>query len=75
MKRFEKKSFALLISRLNRLSLTERQRQVLELRTQGAALAAIALKLGISSERVRQIEARLKSRARIDAIRFRNRTE
>lgn len=64
LNRFDAKSFSDLTSGLNRVSLTARQRQVLELRAQGITLAAIAVRLGISTERVRQIEARLKSRAR-----------
>jgi hypothetical protein len=39
------------------------ERQVAELRTVGLTLQAIAKRLGVTSERVRQIEARLMSRA------------
>jgi DNA-directed RNA polymerase sigma subunit (sigma70/sigma32) len=49
---------------LDRSELTERQQQVLALRLIGGTLADIGLQLGISSERVRQIEARLMYLAR-----------
>lgn len=54
-----------LISRLDLLDLTERQRQVAELRIGGLSLQAIGKRLGVTSERVRQIEARLRTRARL----------
>jgi len=53
------------ISRLNSKALTERQRQVAELRTTGLSLQEIGSRLGITGERVRQVEARLRSRARL----------
>ena len=61
-------AFAALTSHLSRDKLSERQRQVLELRSAGMTLAEIGVQLGISSERVRQIEARLKSRARAQKL-------
>lgn len=45
-------------------TLTERQRQVTELRSTNLSYAAIGRKLGISGERVREIEMRLLRRAR-----------
>jgi len=45
-------------------TLTERQRQVTKLRSAGFTYAAIGRQLGISGERVRQIEMRLLRRAR-----------
>jgi len=51
------------VATLDRASLTQRQRQVAKLRSAGLSLAAIGTRLGISAERVRQIEARLMSRA------------
>lgn len=58
------KTFAELTAPLDRRLLSARQQQVLKLRTAGLTLAAIGEKLGITAERVRQIEARLSSRAR-----------
>lgn len=46
------------------LVLTERQRQVQEHRRAGLTYAAIARQLGISPERVRQIEMRVLTRMR-----------
>ena len=57
--------FGAIIARLDLHALTERQRQVAELRIAGLSLQAIGKRLGISGERVRQIEARLRTRARI----------
>jgi len=57
--------FRTVISRLNSKALTERQRQVAELRIAGLSLQAVGKRLGISGERVRQVEARLRSRARL----------
>jgi DNA-binding CsgD family transcriptional regulator len=57
--------FGALISRLDLGALTKRQRQVAELRTAGLSLQAIAKRLGVSGERVRQIEAHLRTRARL----------
>ena len=48
------------------LALTERQRQVTELRSAGLTYAEIGRRLGISEERVRQIEMQLRRRARLD---------
>ena len=47
-------------------TLTERQRQVTELRSAGLTYAAIGRQLGISGERVRQIEMRLLRRIRVN---------
>jgi len=57
--------FGAIISRLDLRALTKRQRQVAELRAAGLSLQAIGKRLGITSERVRQIEARLRTRARL----------
>jgi RNA polymerase sigma factor (sigma-70 family) len=57
--------FGAVISRLELQTLTKRQRQVAELRIAGLSLQEIGKRLGISAERVRQIEARLRSRAKI----------
>jgi RNA polymerase sigma factor (sigma-70 family) len=57
--------FGTVISHLELQALTERQRQVAELRIAGLSLQEIGKRLGISAERVRQIEARLRSRAKI----------
>jgi len=54
----------MVISRLELQALTKRQRQVAELRIAGLSLQEIGKRLGISAERVRQIEARLRSRAK-----------
>jgi len=51
-------------SKVDPQSLSPRQRQILELRLSGLTFTAIANRLGISSERVRQLEARIASRAR-----------
>jgi len=55
--------FRTVISRLDLQALTKRQRQVAELRIAGLSLQAIGERLGISGERVRQIEARLRTHA------------
>jgi DNA-binding CsgD family transcriptional regulator len=55
--------FAALISRLDLNALTLRQRQVAKLRAAGHSLRSIGARLAISAERVRQIEARLRSHA------------
>ena len=57
--------FGAIISCLDFRTLTERQRQVAELRKAGLSLRAIAERLGVTGERVRQIEARLRTRARL----------
>ena len=53
-----------MISHLDLKALTQRQRQVAELRIAGLSLQAVGKRLEISAERVRQIEARLRSRAK-----------
>ena len=63
--------FGAIIARLDRRAFTNRQRQVAELRTAGLSLQAIAERLGVSRERVRQIEARLRTRALLQHIRAR----
>ena len=45
---------------------TERQRQVTELRSAGFTYAAMGRRLGISGERVRQIEMQLLRRVRLN---------
>ena len=45
--------------------LTERQRQVLDCRSQNLSYAEVGRQLSISAERVRQIEARLRTMARL----------
>ncbi len=57
--------FGTMISHLDPKSLTRRQRQVAKLRIAGLSLQAIAKRLGITGERVRQIEARLRTQARL----------
>ena len=57
--------FGAMISHLDPKALTRRQRQVAELRIAGLSLQAIGKRLGISGERVRQIEARLRSRVKL----------
>lgn len=57
--------FGALISRLDTPALTKRQQQVAELRAAGLSLQAIAGRLGVTRERVRQIEAHLRTRARL----------
>ncbi len=61
--------FAAMISHLDLKAMTQRQRQVAELRVAGLSLRSIGERLGISGERVRQIEARLRSRARLAPLR------
>lgn len=56
--------FGMLVSRLDLRALTNRQRQVAKLRVAGFSLRAIGKRLGISGERVRQIEARVRRRAK-----------
>jgi DNA-directed RNA polymerase sigma subunit (sigma70/sigma32) len=62
-------NFGALISRLDLGALTKRQQQVAEFRTAGLSLQAIAERLDVSRERVRQIEARLRTRARLASLR------
>ena len=45
--------------------LTERQRKVLDCRSQNLSYAQVGRQLNISAERVRQIEARLRTMARL----------
>jgi RNA polymerase sigma factor (sigma-70 family) len=60
--------FKVAVSALDPKTLTKRQREVAKLRTAGLTLAEIGRQLGISGERVRQIEARLRSRAMIRVL-------
>jgi hypothetical protein len=53
------------ISNLDLTLLTNRQREVAELRKAGLGFTMIGFRLGISAERARQIAARLLSRARL----------
>jgi DNA-binding CsgD family transcriptional regulator len=57
--------FKAAVSALDAVMFTRRQRQVVKLRTAGFSFAEIGRRLRISGERVRQIEARLMSRANI----------
>ncbi|MBF6571271.1 MAG: hypothetical protein IVW54_20605 [Candidatus Binataceae bacterium] len=61
--------FGAMISHLDPKALTRRQRQVAELRIAGFSLQVIGKRLGISAERVRQIEARLRTRALLQRAR------
>lgn len=54
------------MSALDPARLTQRQRQVGELRIANLTLAEIATRIGVSSERVRQVEARLRSLSYIE---------
>lgn len=63
--------FGALVSHLDFDALTERQREVAKLRIAGLSLKAIGAQLGISGERVRQIESRIRSRARRSGAGFR----
>jgi len=53
-----------MISHPDLKALTQRQRQAAELRIAGLSLQAAGKRLEINGERVRQIEARLRSRAK-----------
>jgi DNA-binding CsgD family transcriptional regulator len=64
--RYWKVSAAAIASLTSAFTLTERQRQVMELRSAGLTYAAIGRQLGISEERVRQIEMRLLRRVRLN---------
>jgi DNA-binding CsgD family transcriptional regulator len=64
--RYWKFSAAAIASLNSAFTLTERQRQVTELRSAGLTYAAIGRQLGISGERVRQIEMRLLRRVRLN---------
>jgi DNA-directed RNA polymerase sigma subunit (sigma70/sigma32) len=52
-----------ILSLLRTTLLTERQRQVLDCRSQNLSYAEVGRQLKISAERVRQIEARLRTMA------------
>ena len=58
-------TFTSIVSRLDLRVLNERQRRVAELRIAGSSLEAIGERLGVSTGRVYQIEARLRTRARL----------
>jgi len=64
--RYWKFSAAAIASLTSAFTLTERQRQVTELRSAGLTYAAVGRQLGISGERVRQIEMRLLRRVRLN---------
>ena len=64
--RYWKISAAAIASLTSAFTLTERQRQVTELRSAGLTYAAVGRQLGISGERVRQIEMRLLRRVRLN---------
>ena len=64
--RYWKFSATAIASLTSAFTLTERQRQVTELRSVGLTYAAIGRQLGISGERVRQIEMRLLRRVRLN---------
>ena len=66
VERYWKFSAAAIASLTSAFTLTERQRQVTELRSAGLTYAAIGRQLGISGERVRQIEMRLLRRVRLN---------
>jgi DNA-directed RNA polymerase sigma subunit (sigma70/sigma32) len=66
VERYWKFSAAAIASLNSAFTLTERQRQVTELRSVGLTYAAIGRQLGISGERVRQIEMRLLRRVRLN---------
>ncbi|WP_370655513.1 sigma factor-like helix-turn-helix DNA-binding protein [Candidatus Binatus sp.] len=53
-----------LASLLSAHTLTGRQQQVLQLRSEGLSCRAVGQRLGVSAERVRQIEARLRTLVR-----------
>jgi DNA-binding CsgD family transcriptional regulator len=64
--RYWKFSAAAIAPHTSAFILSERQRQVTELRSAGLTYAAIGRQLGISGERVRQIEMRLLRRVRLN---------
>ena len=64
MNRVEQLNALALLRLLSAVPLSERQRQVLDLRSQGLSYVAVGRHLQISGERVRQIEARLRTIAR-----------
>jgi DNA-binding CsgD family transcriptional regulator len=64
--RYWKFSAAAIASLTSAFTLTERQRQVTELRSAGLTYAAIGRQIGISGERVRQIDMRLLRRVRLN---------
>ncbi len=64
--RYWKFNAAAITPHTSAFALTERQRQVTELRSAGLTYATIGRQLGISGERVRQIEMRLLRRVRLN---------
>ncbi len=64
--RYGKFRAAAIASLTTAFTLTERQRQVTELRSAGLTYAAVGRQLGISGEQVRQIEMRLLRRVRLN---------
>lgn len=58
-------AFRVAISDFDLNGLSRRQREVAELRSAGLSLREIGSRLGITSERVRQIQARVEVKARI----------
>jgi len=63
--RTEQPNASEILGLLRARTLTERQRQVLDCRSQNLSYAEVGRQLNISAERVRQIEARLRTRARL----------
>jgi DNA-binding CsgD family transcriptional regulator len=63
--RTEQPNASEILGLLRARTLTERQRQVLDCRSQNLSYAKAGRQLNISAERVRQIEARLRTMARL----------
>ena len=63
--RTEQPNASELLGLLRTRPLTERQRQVLDCRSQNLSYAEVGRQLSISAERVRQIEARLRTMVRL----------
>jgi DNA-binding CsgD family transcriptional regulator len=63
--RSEQPTASEILGLLRSRTLTERQRQVLDYRSQNLSYAEVGRQLSISAERVRQIEARLRTMARL----------
>jgi DNA-binding CsgD family transcriptional regulator len=63
--RSEQPTASEILGLLRSRTLTERQRQVLDYRSQNLSYAEVGRRLSISAERVRQIEARLRTMARL----------
>jgi DNA-binding CsgD family transcriptional regulator len=63
--RSEQPNASEILGLLRSRSLTARQRQVLDCRSQNLSYAEVGRQLSISAERVRQIEARLRTMARL----------